>query len=74
MNNTLKKIRQRVIYVVMYAFCTGVVLAFTFAKYRQSPTNFDGGYILISGVLLFGTIFHSWIIWAKIKELEQPGS
>ena len=72
MDNTLKKIRQRVIFVVIFAFGTGILCANTIADYRKSPTNFDGGHILVCAVFLFGTILHSWIIWAKLKELEPP--
>jgi hypothetical protein len=68
----LKKIRQRVIFVVIFAFRTGILCANTIAEFHKSPTNFDGGRILVCAVFLFGTIFQSCIIWSKLKEVEPP--
>ena len=72
MGNNLKEIRQRVISVVILAFGTGILCANTTANYHRSPTNFDGGRILLSAVFLLSTLFHSWIIWSKLKALESP--
>jgi hypothetical protein len=70
--NTLKDIRQRVILVVLFAFGTGMLCANTIADYRKAPTNFDGGHILVCAVFLLGTLFHSCIVWSKLKQLEPP--
>ena len=72
MDKTLKKIRQRVILAVIWAFIAGVRCAVTTADYRKSPTNFDGGEILICAIALLGPIFLSCVIWSELKELEAP--
>jgi len=66
----LKKIRYRVLQVAIWALGTGIVFERTITEYRKSPTNLDGGYILLCGVSLCGLIFLISIIWVKIKELE----
>ena len=74
MNNTLKRIRQQVISLVVLAFWAGQAIAYTIADYRKSPTNFDGGRLIVCAVFLFGTLFWTLVVWRQLKELDHPNN